>query len=56
MRSQDLHQRLADLGAKPLHRGRIVRAWLQGRALDACTARQRAEDFLPLGVRHGLPR
>ncbi|ETD76530.1 50S rRNA methyltransferase [Pseudomonas aeruginosa VRFPA06] len=56
MRSQDLHQRLADLGAKPLHCGRIVRAWLQGRALDACTARQRAEDFLPLGVRHGLPQ
>lgn len=27
MRSQDLHQRLADLGAKPLHCGRIVRAW-----------------------------
>ncbi|MCR3843940.1 rRNA methyltransferase, partial [Pseudomonas aeruginosa] len=47
MRSQDLHQRLADLGAKPLHCGRIVRAWLQGRALDACTARQPAEDFLP---------
>ncbi|MFO6385279.1 rRNA methyltransferase, partial [Pseudomonas aeruginosa] len=22
----------------------------------ACTARQRAEDFLPLGVRHGLPQ
>ncbi|OES64564.1 rRNA methyltransferase, partial [Pseudomonas aeruginosa] len=56
MRSQDLHQRLADLGAKPLHCGRIVRAWLQGRALDACTARQRAEDFLPLSVRQGLPR
>lgn len=56
MRSQDLHQRLADLGAKPLHCGRIVRAWLQGRALDACTARQPAEDFLPLGVRHGLPQ
>lgn len=56
MRSQDLHQRLADLGAKPLHCGRIVRAWLQGRALDACTARQPAEDFLPLGVSHGLPQ
>ena len=56
MRSQDIHQRLADLGAKPLHCGRIVRAWLQGRALDACTARQPAEDFLPLSVRHGLPQ
>ncbi|HIE1893765.1 TPA: RNA methyltransferase [Pseudomonas aeruginosa] len=56
MRSHDRHQRLADLGAKPLHCGRIVRAWLQGRALDACTARQRAEDFLPLSVRHGLPQ
>ena len=27
-----------------------------GPRLDACTARQRAEDFLPLGVRHGLPQ
>jgi 23S rRNA (adenine2503-C2)-methyltransferase len=55
MRTHDLHQQLADLGAKPVHIGRITRAWLQGSALDLGTKHQKTEDFLPLSVRAGLP-
>ncbi|MEW9899922.1 RNA methyltransferase [Chitinivorax sp. PXF-14] len=55
MRLTDLHQRFADLNALPVHRDRVVRAWLQGRPLDACR-RQLAEHFLPLSVRDGLPQ
>ncbi len=54
MRIHDIHQQLTDLGAKPLHIGRVTRAWLQGRPLDAGTRHQRTEDFLPLSVRNGL--
>ena len=56
MRISDIHQRLADFGALPAHRGRVVRAWLQGKPLDAGTRRQHTEHFLPLSVRHGLPQ
>jgi 23S rRNA (adenine2503-C2)-methyltransferase len=55
MRIHDIQQRLADLGAKPVHIGRIRRAWLNGLPLDSGTRSQRAQDFLPLGVRDGLP-
>lgn len=55
MRITDIHQRLADLGALPVHSGRVVRAWLQGKPLDAGTRRQHTEHFLPLSVRAGLP-
>ncbi len=55
MRISDIHQHLADLGALPVHRGRVVRAWLQGKPLDAGTRRQHTENFLPLSVRDGLP-
>jgi len=54
MRIQDIHQRLADLGAKPVHIGRIKRAWLKGLPLDSGTRHQQAEDFLPLSVRDNL--
>ncbi|WP_286785624.1 MULTISPECIES: RNA methyltransferase [Pseudomonas] len=54
MRIQDIHQRLADLGAKPVHIGRISRAWLKGLPLDSGTRHQQAQDFLPLSVREGL--
>ncbi|WP_207882886.1 RNA methyltransferase [Pseudomonas sp. 30_B] len=54
MHYADLDQRLADLGALPLHRARMLRAWLQGRALDSGTKRQASEDFLPLTVRNGV--
>lgn len=55
MRIHDLHRQLADLGAKPLHIGRIDRAWLKGLPLDTGTRHQQAQDFLPLNVREGLP-
>jgi 23S rRNA (adenine2503-C2)-methyltransferase len=56
MRIQDLHHRLAELGALPLHSGRILRAWLQGRSLDSGRRSQAAQDFLPLAVREALPQ
>jgi 23S rRNA (adenine2503-C2)-methyltransferase len=56
MRISDLNQYLADLGALPMHRDQIARAWLQGKPLDSGTRRHRAEDFLPLSVRNGLPQ
>ncbi|WP_044874597.1 RNA methyltransferase [Pseudomonas sp. LFM046] len=55
MRIPEIHQRLADLGALPVHSGRVVRAWLQGKPLNAGTRRQHTEHFLPLSVRDGLP-
>jgi 23S rRNA (adenine2503-C2)-methyltransferase len=55
MQLSELNQRLADLGAKPQHIGRITRAWLQGKALDTGTRHQKTENFLPLTVREGLP-
>lgn len=55
MRIQDYHQQLAEIGAKPIHIGRVTRAWLQGQPLNAGTRHQKTEDFLPLSVRNGLP-
>ncbi len=51
----DLDLRLHDLKALPIHRGRVLRAWLNGKALGAGPSRQKQENFLPLSVRHGLP-
>ena len=51
----DLDQRLSDLKALPVHRGRVLRAWLNGKALDAGPSHQKQENFLPLSVRNGLP-
>ncbi|WP_413043738.1 RNA methyltransferase [Pseudomonas sp. YJ42] len=56
MRIQDIHRQLAEIGAKPVHIGRIRRAWLKGQALDVGTRHQKTEDFLPLSVRNGLPK
>jgi 23S rRNA (adenine2503-C2)-methyltransferase len=56
MHIDDFHQRLTDLGAKPLHIGRITRAWLQGKPLDIGTRNQKTENFLPLTVRNALPQ
>ncbi len=55
MRIPDLQQRLAEIGAKPRHIGRMTRAWLKGLPLDVGRRQQQAEDFLPLSVRAGLP-
>lgn len=55
MRISDFDQRLAALGALPVHRGRVMRVWLQGQALDTGTRRRSAEHFLPLAVRDAVP-
>ena len=55
MRIEDIRQRLLGFGAKEAHVQRILRAWLQGRPLDAGARRQRAEDSLPRRVRDALP-
>ena len=54
MRLSQLRQRLRDQGAAPCHEGPVLRAWLRGAPLN--TQRRRAEDFLPLTLREGLPR
>lgn len=56
MRINQLHQRLQELGAKPCHVQRVMRAWLQARALDSGCKRQRADDFLPQTLRDALPQ
>jgi 23S rRNA (adenine2503-C2)-methyltransferase len=55
MRIHEVQNRLADLGAKPMHIGRVSRAWLKGLPLDTGTRHQQTENFLPLTVREGLP-
>lgn len=55
MHIHDFHQCLTDLGAKPMHIGRITRAWLRGMPLDTGTRNQKTENFLPLAVRNALP-
>ncbi len=55
MRFSDFDQRLAALRALPPHRGRVLRAWLKGQALDIGTRRRRSEDFLPLALREAVP-
>ncbi len=55
MRFSDLTQRLAALGAQPVHAGRIVRVWLAGQALDTGTKRRHSNDFLPLTLREAVP-
>ena len=55
MRIEHLRQRLHHLGARPCHELRVLRAWLQARALDSGSRRQRPENFLPLDLRNELP-
>jgi 23S rRNA (adenine2503-C2)-methyltransferase len=55
MRYSDFDNRLAALGALPVHRGRLLRVWLQGQALDTGTRRRSAEHFLPLALRDAVP-
>jgi len=56
MRIDQLRQRLRELGAKPCHEQRVLRAWLQAQPLDAGARRQQSADFLPLALREALPR
>jgi 23S rRNA (adenine2503-C2)-methyltransferase len=53
MQLDRLRQRLRDLGALPLHEQRVLRDWVLGRPRDI--GRRRAIDFLPQGLRAGLP-
>ena len=55
MRIEQIRQKLRDLGAKPCHEARVLRAWLQARALDSGARRHRPEAFLPQQVRNALP-
>ncbi|MCM2331608.1 MAG: RNA methyltransferase, partial [Pseudomonas sagittaria] len=55
MRIHDLQHRLAACGAQSCHSGRIMRAWLHGRALDSGPRNRPAEDYFPLSVRAALP-
>jgi 23S rRNA (adenine2503-C2)-methyltransferase len=55
MRFADFDQRLATFGALPVHRSRVVRAWLSGQALDIGTRRRPSEHFLPLALRDAVP-
>lgn len=55
MRIETIRQRLREFGAKPCHEQRLLRAWLQARALDSGTRRQPSADFLPLALRRALP-
>lgn len=56
MRIHDFHSQLAELGALPQHRERILRAWLAGKPLNSGTRRQHSEHFLPQAVRAALPQ
>jgi 23S rRNA (adenine2503-C2)-methyltransferase len=55
MRLSDFDHHLSTLGAQPVHRGRIVRAWLSGQAFDSDMWRKRFDNFLPLAVRDAMP-
>ncbi len=55
MRYADFDQRLAALGALPVHRGRVTRVGLNGQALDSGTRRRHSEHFLPLALRNAVP-
>ena len=53
MRVEDFRQRLRELGAKPGHEERLLRAWTRALALDYGAVP--AKHFLPLPVRNALP-
>jgi 23S rRNA (adenine2503-C2)-methyltransferase len=55
MRIPQLQEILAQLGAKPVHSNRILRAWLTARPLDAGPRKHAAAQTLPLTVRAALP-
>jgi 23S rRNA (adenine2503-C2)-methyltransferase len=55
MRIENIRQTLREQGAKTCHEERVLRAWLQAKALDSGTRRQHSEHFLPLPLRKALP-
>lgn len=54
MRLESIRERLAALGALPLHQQRVLRDWVQGAAHER--GRRPASDFLPKPVREALPQ
>jgi len=55
MNIDQLRNRLRELGAKPDHLDRVLRAWTAAKPLACGTRRQAAENFLPLQLRNALP-
>ena len=55
MRIEHLQLKLRAFGAKTCHEQRVLRAWLQARALDSGARRHHSEDYLPLRLREALP-
>jgi 23S rRNA (adenine2503-C2)-methyltransferase len=53
MQISDLRQRLAALGAKPVHAQRVLRQW--SNALPQAPGKRRPEHWLPQAVRDALP-
>ena len=54
-RIEHLRQRLQELGAKPDHEGRLLRAWLSGRPLTEGKRNRQAEGFFPKPLLEALP-
>ena len=52
MRLDDLRQHMRDLGAKPCHEEKVLRAWAQGLPFEA--GPHPATHFLPLALRDAL--
>ena len=55
MRIEHLRLKLRALGAKTCHEHRVLRAWLQARALDSGARRQHSQNHLPQQLRQALP-
>jgi len=54
MRIETLQLKLRAFGAKTCHEQRVLRAWLQARALDSGACRHHSEDYLPRQLREAL--
>lgn len=55
MRLDTIRQSLLAAGARDCHVDRVLRAWTQGKPLDAGPRSQPAEHYLPLALRNALP-
>ena len=55
MRIESIRQSLFATGAKDCHVDRVMRAWAQGKPLDAGPRNHPPEAFLPLALRNALP-
>ena len=54
MQLETLRQSLLATGARDCHVDRVLRAWTQGKPLDAGPRSQPAEHYLPLALRNAL--